>query len=188
MSLYDLIKKRRTVRKFTTQQISEDDVLKLIDAARLSPSAANLQSLKYMAVTDEGIRKDLYPYIKYAGYTPEWNPTFEETPTAFLIVLNDTDIRATESSQCDSGIAMMSISLLAEDMGLGSCIFGAIDRPHIKKVLGIDDKFDIMYLIGVGFPDQNNSYYDSDDEIRYSLDEDTNFRVPKRNLESVIIK
>ena len=145
MSLYDLIKNRRTVRKFKNKEVLESDLIKMIEGARLSPSAANLQSLRYMMVTSEDVRRELYPHIKYAGYTPEWNPTFEETPTAFLVVLNDNQIRPTEKSECDSGLAMMSISLLAEDLGYGSCIFGAIDRYQIKSVLGIDDKFDIMY-------------------------------------------
>ena len=188
LSLYDLIKKRRTVRKFKNEQVSESDLIKLVDAARVSPSAANMQSLKYMIVTSRDARNKMYPYVKYAGYTPEWDPTFEETPTAFLVVLNDTKIRATENSQCDSGLAMMSISLLAEDMGLGTCIFGAIDRTKIKEMLKIDEGLDIMYLVGVGYPDQENSCYDSDAEIKYHLDSDINFCVPKRTLENVIVK
>jgi nitroreductase len=68
----------------------------MIDCARVAPYGANLQPLKFKIVTDEGVRRKMFEHIKYAGYIPEWNPTFEESPTAFIVVVNDTEIKPTD--------------------------------------------------------------------------------------------
>ena len=68
MTVYDAIKERRTVRLFNDKPVSHETLLKLIDGARLSPAAANLQPLKYGIVTDEELRQKMYPHVRYAGY------------------------------------------------------------------------------------------------------------------------
>ena len=189
MDVYTAIAKRRSARCFKNEPVAEEKLVKMVDLARLSPSGANLQSLKYIIVTDEAVRRELYPLIAYAGYIPEWNPEFEETPTAFIAVLNDTKIRPTnEATQCDSGIAMMSICLLAQAEGIDSCMLGAIKREEIRQVLSVDEGCDLLYMIGLGVSATENSCYDSSDEIKYQMDEAKNFRVPKRKLEDVLVK
>ena len=188
MEFNELIKKRRTIRKFKAMPIEEDTLLSLIDIARVSPSAANLQSLKYCVITDEKTRLELYPFIKYAGYTPEWEMPFEITPTAFIALINDTDIRPDEKSEVDAGISLMALSLACEDIGLGSCIIASVNRDEASKILGLDEKHHILYLIGIGYPDQTNILVDVEEKVKYTLDENGSFNVPKRPLEEIIIK
>lgn len=187
MTVYDAIKERRTARLFNDNPVSYETIMKLIDGARLSPAAANLQPLKYGIITDVELRKQMYPHVRYAGYINDWNPCFEESPKAFIAVLCDPSIRHTDKSECDSGIAMMAISLLAHEEGLGSCIIGSIDRKDIKKILGIGDELDLMYLVALGYHDTSCSSYDSDDNIKYHMEEPGNFVVPKRKLDSIIL-
>ena len=61
MNILDAIKSRRTIRKFKQDSLGNNDILDIIDAARLAPTGANLQSLKYMIVTDEKTRKQMFP-------------------------------------------------------------------------------------------------------------------------------
>ena len=186
MTVYDAIKERRTVRLFNDKPVSHETLLKLIDGARLSPAAANLQPLKYGIVTDKELRQKMYPHVRYAGYIKDWNPSFEESPKAFIAVLCDPAIRPTDKSECDSGIAMMAISLLAHEEGLGSCIIGALDRKNVKEILGIGDDLDLMYLVALGYHDTSCSSYDSDDNIKYHMEDLGNFVVPKRKLDSIL--
>lgn len=188
MDFKELIKNRRTVRKFKNIPVDENTLLNLIDTARVSPSAANLQSLKYTIVTDEKTRLELYHFIKYAGYTPEWEMPFEITPTAFIVLLNDTEIRSNEKSEVDAGISLMALSLACENVGLGSCIIGSVNRGEVSKILGLDEKYHILYLIGIGYPDQTNTLVDAEERVKYTLDDNGNFNVPKRTLEEIVIK
>ena len=81
----------------------------------------------------------------------------------------------------------MSMIMSAIDMGIGSCILGAIDKDAISKLLGIKEQYDLMYLIGLGISKQNNLQFDSDDSVKYILDESGNFLVPKRTLNNILI-
>lgn len=188
MEFNEIIKKRRTLRKFKALPIEESILLKLIDTARVSPSAANLQSLKYAVITDEKTRFEMYPFIKYAGYTPEWETPFEITPTSFIAVINDTEIRSNEKSEVDAGISLMALSLACEDEGLGSCIIGSVNRNEVSRILGLDEKYHILYLIGIGHPDQTNTLVKSDEKVKYTLDGNGGFNVPKRTLEDIIVR
>ena len=90
MSISEIIKNRRTARNFNDKKVSESDLINIISLARLSPSAANLQPLKYGIIVDENIRKKMYPLVRYAGYIKDWNPTFEQSPKAFIAIFCDT--------------------------------------------------------------------------------------------------
>ena len=188
MNVYDASISRRTVRKYENKPVKKEDLIKLIESARLAPSSANLQSLKYAVVTKEEIRKEIFPYLKYAGYIPSWNPEFLETATAFIIILNDTSIRSSDKSECDAGIAMGTISLVAEEMGLGTCCIGSADRKKVRQILGYDERFYVMYIMAVGHPAQTGEFFDDDTTVKYYFNEDGNTRVPKRSLKEVIIK
>lgn len=188
MEVYEAIKKRRTIRKFKQQPVSEEALMQLVNSARLAPFGANLQPLKYAVVTDEAQRKLLFPLIKYAGYLADWNPEFEECPTAFIVILNDTSLKPTDKTECDSGAAVMSMCLAATELGLGTCWLGAIDRDGIKKALNIDEKYDVVYLLGVGIADQTGDVYDMTDSVKYYFDENENVHIPKRTMDEVLIK
>ena len=187
MTIYEAIKTRRTARLFNEKPVSPETLLKLIDGARLSPAAANLQPLRYAIITDEEIRRKFYPHVRYAGYIKDWDPTFEESPRAFIAVLCDPSVRPTAKSECDCGIAIMAITLLAHEEGLGSCIIGSFDKKDIKEILGIGDELDIMYLIALGYSDADSRAYDSDETIKYHMENAGNFVVPKRTLDGVVV-
>ena len=63
-----------------------------------------------------------------------------------------------------------------------------LKREEIKKVLGIGDEYELLYMIALGESERGNMAYDSSEEIKYSMDEAGNFQVPKRPVEDVIVK
>lgn len=185
MNFMEIIKKRRSIRSFSKEPVSKEDILTMIEAARYAPSAANKQPLKYIAVSDKEYCDKLFPLTKWAGYTaPMGVPTLETSPTSYIIILVDEDIN--KNGDNDGAYAGENIVLTAQFLGISSCILGALDRKEIKKLLNIEDNLRIHTVIALGYPNQTSSVYDSDEEIKYSLDENGNFRVPKRTTDSIL--
>lgn len=121
MNVYDCAKQRRTIRVFSQKSVDRADLLEILDCARLAPTAANIQPIKFAIVKSEAVRKAMCPHIKYAGYLPDFNPNFEQTPPVFIAVLSDTALKPTEKGECDFGAAIMSMCLAATQKGLGTC-------------------------------------------------------------------
>ena len=91
MSVKELAKSRRTIRKFSQKEISASLLESYIEIARLSPSGANLQPLKYAVVQSPEKVSAVFPYTKWAGYLGgSYTPTEAEKPTAFIAVMKDT--------------------------------------------------------------------------------------------------
>lgn len=87
MEFYDVLKTRRSIRKFAQTKISDELLLKIIDAARFAPSAANLQPLKYAVVRGEKCG-DIFPHTKWAKLLGErGTPQKDEEPTAYIFVM-----------------------------------------------------------------------------------------------------
>ena len=92
MDIYETICQRRTVRRYKQDAIPEDILKKLINAARIAPSAANLQPVEYVIVNDKETVEKVFPTLKWAGYiAPAGNPPEGERPTAYLVVLVNGD-------------------------------------------------------------------------------------------------
>lgn len=188
MNVYDAVQHRRTIRKFKQDPVNTGDIMKIIDCARLAPYGANMQPLKFAVISGEQIRRELFPLIRYAGYLKDWDPSFEECPPVFIAVLNDTSIKPSANTECDCGAAVMSMCLEAEELGLGSCWLGAIDRAKIKETLGLDEKYDVKYLLGLGKPAQNGCTFAIKDDIKYYFDENGDVHVPKRSIDEVVVE
>jgi len=91
--VYQKIASRRTIRKYKQQNVPKEVLVRCVDAARLSPSTANLQPLKYVIVNDEKLLKPVFGTLSWAGYLPNYQPSLEETPRAYIVMLLDKEIR-----------------------------------------------------------------------------------------------
>ncbi|TKG91111.1 nitroreductase family protein [Puteibacter caeruleilacunae] len=185
----DLIRKNRSYRRFDESfEINRNEILELIDLARLSPSARNAQPLKYMICCDEKSNEEIFPLVAWAGYLKDWDgPVKGERPTAYIVVLKDTNIA--KNHFCDDGIAMQSILLGAVEKGLGGCIMGAIKREQIRILKSIPEHLDILYVIALGKPVEEVVVDEvKDDDIKYWRSEDEVHHVPKRKLGDIIIE
>ncbi|MFX1534874.1 MAG: nitroreductase family protein [Promethearchaeota archaeon] len=183
--VYEKIIERRTIRKYLQKDIPKDILTKCVNAARLSPSGANLQPLKYIIINEEPLLKEVFGTVRWSGYLPDHSPSEKEMPRAYIIILLDKTIKNAPGH--DAGIAAMSISMVAYDLGLGSCLLGAIDRDRLREILKVPEQFDLVLAVSLGYPAEKSIAEEmKDDDVKYWLDENGIIHVPKRPLESII--
>ena len=187
MDIYELIKKRRTIRKFKQIPIKRAMLEKFIDAAHYAPSGNNLQPLKYKIVDDHETVEKVFEYVKWAGSIyPAGNPGENEHPVAFIAILVDTRI-TTVIYELDVGSASENIFLTALEEGIGTCWMGAIDRKKIIEILEIPEYFLLNTVIALGYPAEAPIMEPSTGSVKYYKDENGVLHVPKRSLSEIII-
>jgi nitroreductase len=160
----------------------------LVDLARLSPSGANRQPLKFFLSADEATNAKVFPHTLWAGYLKDWpGPGKGERPTAYIVILCDKTISDTPG--VDHGIAAQSIMLGAAERGLGGCIIGSIHREKLREALGLAEHLDILLVLALGKPVERVviAQPGADGDIRYWRDEEHVHHVPKRSLDELII-
>lgn len=187
--LKDLVSKNRSYRRFYQEvPVPMETLRELVDLARLSPSAANRQPLKYFLSNTPEINEKIFQCLSWAGYLPEWpGPNEGERPAAYLIMLGDS--RITNNYFCDHGIAAQSILLGAVEKGLGGCIIGSVDRDKLRENLKIPSHFDILQVLALGKPKETVVIepLPADGDIKYWRDPNGVHHVPKRALDDLII-
>ncbi|MEN8120853.1 MAG: nitroreductase family protein [Bacteroidota bacterium] len=193
MTIEKLINKSRSYRRFYQDyKISEKQLFRLVNLARLSPSPRNLQALKFWISNDEKLNEKIFPSLAWAGYLKDWTePPPGEQPAAYIFILADKNI--SDNFQKDflptaSGIAAQSILLGATEMGLGGCIIAAFQKTKVAETLSLDNNLEILLILALGKPKENVIIQDIDTtgSIIYWRDEKGNHYVPKRKLEDII--
>ena len=148
MDVYEVILSRRSIRRFKQIVIPLETLKKLVNTARLAPSAANLQPLEFFIVNNKNLCSKIYETISWAGYIkPKWIPNPQERPVAYIIML----IKDAENKWYlrDVSLASENICIAAEAEGIGSCILCNIDRVKIKQILKIPEKIIIDSVIAL---------------------------------------
>ncbi len=188
MNTKELIKSRRTIRKFKQESISKDKLVSYIDCARVAPSAANLQPLKYIVVESQEMTARMFPLVKFAGYlAPHYNPKDDERPTAYVVICGDKTIKDA-GYDIDVGAAAENIIISALADGVGACWMAAIDREAIHKLLELDDNLAISCVIAMGYPMESPKEVEmTEGDVKYYVENDT-LCVPKRSMKDVLIK
>ncbi len=188
--LTELIKKCRSYRRFYQDvRLRENDLLEMVENARLSASARNFQSLKYYLSTTNEINELIFSNLAWAGYLKYWKgPEEGERPSAYIIMLNDTDI--TNNYFCDHGIASQNILLTAVEKGFGGCIIASLNREKLRDDLAIPIRYEIIHVIALGKPKEIVviDTVGSLGDIRYWRDSDQVHHVPKRNIEDIVLR
>jgi nitroreductase len=152
MELMEAIAKRESVRSYEDRPVPEEKLLKVLEAARLAPSASNRQRYKFIVVRDAERRRHVAqaPVVIAAVSTmPEYVMRCEVPAYAV-----------------DLAIAVDHMTLAAVDEGLGTCWIGAFSQKEARAVLGVPDDCKIVTLLPLGFPRQGRR-----EKIRKSLDE-----------------
>lgn len=189
MNLKELILKSRSYRRFDeSYQIDAKTIESLIDLARLSPTGANKQPLKFLYFNTPDECNRIFPYIAWAGYLTDWaGPEKGERPSAYILIAGDKSI--SDLFGVDHGIAAQSIMLGATEAGLGGCIIGSIKRTELSNELSIPDNFDILLILALGKPVEKVIIEDiKDSNVKYWRDNNKNHHVPKRSLKELIFK
>ncbi|HBV87701.1 MAG TPA: oxidoreductase [Desulfosporosinus sp.] len=187
MELLDVMKTRRSIRKFKTKPIDESLVRQLIEAGRLAPSGSNLQPTRFVIIKSDSVRAKLsqatpLPFVSQAPVVIACcvdSESFESLGTRMHELKNagaftDTPLdkidsesyakrRTMDQSAADAylrlnaAIAIDHITLRAVDLGLGTCWVMMFDQKKVKEILGLGENYNVVALIPVGYPDQNPS-------------------------------
>ncbi|MCD6117144.1 nitroreductase family protein [bacterium] len=184
--VYDLIITRRSVRKFLQLPIKDDLLKKFVNAARLAPSASNIQPCEYLIVNDKEKVKNVFTGLKWAGYiNPEGNPEKGEEPVAYIIVLIDLK-KKKKSGEVDAAAGIQNILLSAWEEGVGSCWIKSVKIRHIKKIFRIPHNLRLDSVIALGYPSEEPVIENADNSIKYWKDKNGILHVPKRKLEDIV--
>ena len=181
--LKDLVIKNRSYRRFYQDTVIELETLReLVDLARLSPSAANRQALKYILSNDAERNALIFPHIRIDNNPREW-----ERPSAYIIILEDTRIKLVLA--CDYGIAAQTIHLGVVEKGLGGCMVGNINRDGLRKALEIPSDYEVLLVLALGKPKEEMMIetVSQDGSMRQRWDEDGVRHLFKRSLDDVIV-
>jgi nitroreductase len=160
MPIMDLIQQRRSVRLYLDKPVEREKILQCLEAARLGPSAINMQPWKFIVVDDKATRDKLFKSAFRGIFS--FNQWALIVPV-FVVVVIDTHglianilgiVRDTLRSLLDIGIATEHLVLQAEELGLGTCWMGGLDEKGVKQVLNIPGNRKVAAIIALGYPDK----------------------------------
>lgn len=154
MSILNIIRERRSIRKYRPDPIPQDVLGRVMEAARLAPSGKNLQPWKFIMVTEAGIkdqlaeasRRQLFiaqaPLIIVACGYPEQSYQYQGNYM--------------QSWSIDVTCALDHLMLQAQEEGLGTCWIGAFEEKDVKRILDIPEDVKVLALTPLGFPAQTS--------------------------------
>lgn len=187
MSIMESLAARRTYRRFEQKAVPQDVVDDIIEAVRLSSCGANRQAVRLVVVNKPEDVAKVQPLVKWAAYLPpeQGTPKADEVPTLYVAVVQDTSVPGNLST--DIGIALANMTLAAWDKGVGSCIMGAINKPALTEMLGIEAPQQLVYMVAFGYPAHKARVVPMTEEtgVKYYLDENRDYCVPKRSKEEI---
>jgi nitroreductase len=161
MDVFEAIKWRRSVRKFSPRKIEKEKLLKILEAGRLAPSSSNRQAWHFIVVDDEDLikkipekvtlgTKGIISWIKDAPLIIVG--CYTKALTHFL-----AGFYGHENHLIDISIAMTHMVLEATELGIGTCYIGWFNEKYLKKLLNIPNHYRIAMLVVMGYPAQEST-------------------------------
>jgi len=185
-NVYDLAVARRTIRKFRPAAVPRELLERIVNAARLAPSAANVQPLEFLVVDGAGPKAEVFPTLKWAAYiAPAGDPRPGEEPAAYVVTLVNSRLRE-KMFEYDVGAAMENMILVALGEGVGACWMLSIDRDRLRAVLGVPAEYRIDSVLALGYPAEEPAAEVMGESCRYWKDDAGRLHVPKRPLAAVV--
>ena len=186
VSLVRLLKHNRSYRGYDASfTVREDQLRRIIEVARLCPSARNQQVLRFRPVLKEEATKVLQ-HIRLGGALPELNLPFEGTePNAFIVICST--VPDSHYVSVDLGIVAQSMLLQATEIGLGGICIGAFDHAAIKEALALP--YEPLLVLAIGRPNERIEIVEcrEGDSLTYYREGGVHY-VPKININDLILK
>lgn len=185
-SIAKLLLRNRSHRAYDNSfQVREDQLRRIIDVNRLTPSARNQQVLRFRMVLDNEADKVL-PHIKMGAALPELHlPEKGSEPRAFIIICST--VEESRFVDIDLGIAAQSMLLQAVEIGLNGICIAAFDKQKIREELQLPFEPLLILAIGRGKDNIQLSEIKADESHNYYRKEGVHY-VPKLTIEELIIK
>lgn len=156
MNFEELILKRQSDRRYLPDPVAKEDVMKCLEAARMSPSACNSQPWKFVVVDDRAKLTEMADAAEGLGM----NKFTHVVPVMVAVVLEKMNasarlgslVKRKDYSMLDLGMAVEHFCLQAADLGLGTCIMGWFDEKRIARLLNVPRGKRIPLIIALGHP------------------------------------
>ncbi len=149
MEFYDVIKNRKSIRKYSAKEVPEDVLDRILEAARWAPSWANRQCWRYIVVDDPVTLQRIVPYRAMTWGAPMFVVACADPANSGH--KNDMDYYLV-----DVAISMEHLILAAAAEGLGTCwIGGMLDEAVVKSTLGIPDNMKVVAVTPLGYPEES---------------------------------
>ena len=164
MNVLEVIKKRRSVRKYKEDPIPEEALLRVLEAARLAPSGKNFQPWKFIIVKDKSLKEKL-------AHASAGQFFMAEAPIIIVGCGFPDDSytrmgRYMKSWSVDVTIALDHLMLQAQEEGLGTCWIGSFEEEEVKEILNVPEGVKVLALTPLGYPGEIPAF-----RGRKSLDE-----------------
>ena len=146
INMLDMIKKRRSIRKYTGEAVTDEQIRQLLEAAMAAPSGSNIQSWEFVVVRDPDLKSQL-------AQTHTWSHMAADAAVVFVVCGNE---RASHHWIADASAATQNLLLAVTALGLGAVwvgIYPNTDREaHVRRVLAIPEEIRVLCLVPVGHP------------------------------------
>lgn len=161
MKFSELVKKRQSIRKYSSRRIPRELIDECLEAARQAPSACNSQPWSFIVVDDEDKKNEIVEKTMSGIYSMN---KFVKTAPVIIVVITEQSVyyarmggmlRDVKYNLIDIGIACDHLILQAEELGLGTCWLGWFNERAMKKVLGLPKSTKIDVVISLGYPDES---------------------------------
>ena len=157
-SFLELVKQRQSDRAYLPQPIEQEKLDRILEAARLAPSACNAQPWKMVVVTDEALRMQVADATSNRALG--MNHFTKQAPVQIVVLEEKANFTSNFGSwaknkhfpHVDLGILSAHICLAAADEGLGTCMVGWFDEDKVKKALEIPKSKRVLLVITLGYP------------------------------------
>jgi nitroreductase len=142
MNVFEAIEKRRSIRSYESTPVPEEKLEKILEAARLAPSASNVQPRHFIVVTDKE-RRDALAAGMFARF-------LKQAPV--VIVACGDEKKSPKWYPIDVAIAVENMVLAATGEGLGTCWIGSFNENKVRDALRIPENLRVVVLLAVGYP------------------------------------
>ncbi len=188
MDFAQLVKNNRSRRRFRESVRVERSLLeKLVSLARYTPSARNMQPLKFKIVDNPELCSKVFSTLSWAGYLGGWEPAEGERPSAYIVICNDS--RLSDHSQWDQGITAQTLMLGAVSESLGGCIIATIRKAELSQHLSLAPYLEPVLVLALGYPIEEVEVVDvHSGDVKYYRDSAGVHYVPKRKEEELLIQ
>ncbi len=147
MDVAEAIEKRQSIRDYRDTAVPEGKLKKVLEAARLSPSASNRQDRKFVVVRDRGRRQEL-------SEASSGQRQVREAPVVIAAVATRPEyvmMCGVPAYAVDVAIAVDHMTLAAVNEGLGTCWIGAFSQERVREILQVPDEYLVVALLSLGF-------------------------------------
>jgi nitroreductase len=157
-SFDELVKERRSVRKYLDKPVEREKLSQFLESARLAPSACNAQPWRYVVVDDKPLKEQVTDKGLGGAVSNSW----AKTAPVMIVVCSTKDlfthkvgeaVQGVQFHLIDLGLSMEHFVLKATELGLGTCYIGWFNEKPIKKILNLPASWKVECLITLGYPE-----------------------------------